>query len=270
MKITALVNRKGGVTKSTSTVNLGVGLVRQGKRVLLVDTDSQANLTQMLGWSYPNELPATLSTAMMQVIQDKPPEVREAILHHWEGIDLLPASSGLADVETSLVNAMSRESVLAVCLEQVRRDYDCILIDCPPSMGMITVNALTAADSVLIPVQAEHLAAKGLELVLGTIHQTQRRLNPKLKIDGLFLTLTSGTNFCRETREEIHAAYGAHLRIFKAEIPRAVKGAEISAMGKSIFRHNPSGEVAAAYEALTKEVLTLERSKKRNGPETVR
>lgn len=163
MQTIAIVNQKGGVGKSTTAVNLGAGLVRQGKRVLLIDADSQANLTEMLGWQQPDELSPTLATMLERIISDRPIEPQNGILHHKEGMDLLPANIELSGLEVSLVNTMSRETVLRTYLNEVKRQYDYILVDCSPSLGMLTLNALTAADRVIIPVQSHYLPVKGLE-----------------------------------------------------------------------------------------------------------
>lgn len=263
MKVIALANQKGGVTKSTSTVNLAAGLAEAGKHVLAVDLDPQANLTEMLGWREPDELSTTIATILEKVIADSAITREEGILSHPEGFALLPGSIELSGMEVSLVNTMSRETVLKRYLQQVKRDYDYILLDCPPALGMLTINALTAADSVLIPVEAHYLSAKGLELLLQTVSRVKHNLNPALSIDGILLTKAmERTNFCRDVIKQIQEAYGAHLRIFRSAIPYAIKGAEMSAEGKSIFAHDPQGKVAAAYASLTKEVLDIGERKK--------
>ena len=173
MPIIAIVNQKGGVGKSTTAVNLGAGLAKYGKKVLLIDADSQANLTEMLGWQQPDELTPTLATVLESVVSDRPILSQAGILHHEEGMDLLPANIELSGLEVSLVNTMSREMVLRTYLQSVRRLYDYILIDCSPSLGMLTLNALTAADQLIIPVQAHYLPVKGLEQLLRTVNRVQ-------------------------------------------------------------------------------------------------
>ena len=246
-KTLAIVNQKGGVGKTTTTANLGIGLANSGKKVLLVDCDPQASLTVSLGYSQPDELEITLT---------------DGILPHAEGVDLLPANIALSGMEVSLVNAMSRETILKQYLEPVRKNYDYILIDCMPSLGMLTINALAAADSVLIPVQAQYLPAKGMEQLLQTIGKVRRQINPSLQIDGILLEMVDNrTNYARDMAALLKKTYGGKLRIFDAEIPRSIRAAEISAEGKSIYAHDPNGKAAEAYRSLTKEVLGFEKQR---------
>lgn len=254
--VIAITNQKGGVGKSTTCENLGVGLAREGKKVLLVDTDPQGSLTISMGWQRPDELDSTLSTLMQKAMNDQPIQPGEGILHHFEGVDLIPANIELAGLEVALVNSMNREKILKQVLESARREYDFILLDCMPSLGMLTVNALAAADTALIPVQAQYLSAKGLEQLLQTVQKVRRQINPKLRIEGILLTMTdSRTNYGREIDALIRQAYGKRIKVFDQSIPRSVRAAEISAAGKSIFQHDPKGKVAQAYQSLTKEVL---------------
>lgn len=176
-KVIALTNQKGGVGKTTTAVNLGVGLAKQGKRVLLIDADVQANLTMALGYSRPDDLPVTLSTIMQNIIDDKSFDVSQGILSHSEGVDLLPSNIELSGFEVRLINAMSRERVLKTYVNEVKKNYDYVLIDCMPSLGMITINALAAADSVVIPTQPHYLSAKGLELLLRSVSMVKRQIN---------------------------------------------------------------------------------------------
>lgn len=249
----AIVNQKGGTGKTTTCENLGVGLAAEGKKVLLVDADPQGSLTISMGWQKPDELPVTLSTLMQKAMNDQCIPPGEGVLHHAEGVDLIPANIELAGLEVALVNTMSREKMLKQVLDSAKQDYDYILLDCTPSLGMLTINALAAADTALIPVQAQYLSAKGLEQLLQTINKVHRQINPKLKIEGILLTMTDNrTNYGRQIDTLIRQAYGKHIKVFGQTIPHSVRAAEISAAGKSIFVHDPKGKVAEAYKSLTK------------------
>ena len=263
--VMAVVNQKGGTGKTTTCENLGVGLAKEGKKVLLVGTDPQASLTISLGYPRPDDLDITLSDMMAKVMHEKPIEQGEGILHHKEGIDLMPSNIELSGLEVSLVNAMSRETILKQYLDTVKQNYDYVLLDCMPSLGMLTVNALAASDNVIIPVQAQYLSAKGLEQLLQTINKVRRQINPKLKIEGILLTMVdSRTNYAKDISSLIRDTYGTKLKVYKTDIPRSVRAEEISAEGKSIFEHDPKGKVADAYRVLTKEVLdNAEKKRKR-------
>ena len=221
--VIAVVNQKGGTGKTTTCENLGIGLANEGKKVLLVDTDPQGSLTIALGNLKPDDLPVTLTDLMAKIMQDQPPLPKEGILSHEEGVDLVPANITLSGLEVSLVNAMSRETILKQYLETVKGQYDYILLDCMPSLGMLTVNALAASDQVLIPVQANYLSAKGLEQLLQTVNKVKRQINPKLRIEGILLTMVdSRTNYAKEISTLIRDTYGSKLKVYDADIPRSV------------------------------------------------
>lgn len=219
-RIIAIANQKGGVGKTTTCVNLGIGLARAGKKVLLVEADAQGSMAVSLGIQEPDELDVTLVNIMEKVINDEDVEPGEGIIRHEEGIDFIPANIELAGLETSLVNVMSREQVLRLYLEGVKADYDYILIDCMPSLGMITINALVAADSVLIPVEAAYLPVKGLQQLIKTIGKVHRRLNPRLSIMGILLTkVDRRTNFARDISEQIRDVYAPKEISHHMELP---------------------------------------------------
>ena len=267
----AVVNQKGGTAKTTTTENLGIGLAQEGKKVLLIDTDPQASLTISLGYPRPDDIGVTLSDIMNKIIDDKPIQDREGILTHAEGVDLMPSNIALSGMEVSLVNAMSRESILKQYIDTVNQKYDYILLDCMPSLGMLTINALAAADDVLIPVQAQYLSAKGLEQLLGTVSKVKRQINPKLKIEGILMTMVDGrTNYAKEISSLIRETYGGRIKVFDTDIPRSVRAAEISAEGTSIFKHDPKGKVADAYRVLTKEVIANGEKRRKHQLEQLR
>lgn len=261
-KTIAVCNQKGGVGKTTTTVNLGVGLAMRGKKVLLIDADPQGDLTTCLGWKE-DELPITLATKLADIIKENNVNPFEGILHHEEGVDLLAANLDLSAMEISLVNAMSRETTLRNYLNEVKNNYDYILIDCMPSLGMVTLNALSAADSVIIPVQAQYLPAKGMTQLLQTISRVKKYINPNIQIDGILLTLVDNrTNLAKSTIEALKENFDGHIKIFRTAIPMAVKAAEVSSKGKSIYAYEPSSPAAKAYTEFTKEVLSNGNRKK--------
>lgn len=239
-----------------TSVSLGIGLAREGKRVLLVDMDAQASMTASLGYTQPDQMEVTLATVMEKIMEDKPLAAGKGIIHHTENIDLMPANIELSGMEVSLVNVMGRETIFREYLKMVKDTYDVVILDTMPSLGMLTINALAAADEVLIPVQAQYLSIRGLEQLIRTIGRVKRQINPALSIGGILITMADmRTNYARDIVELLHTTYGGKLRIFENIIPLSVRAAESSAEGKSIYLHDPSGKVAGAYAALTKEVL---------------
>lgn len=259
-KTIAITNQKGGVGKTTTTVNLGVGLVQSGKRVLLVDADPQSSLTTSLGVANADELQVSITTIMQKVLEDVPMPDGFGIIHHSEGVDLLPSNIELSGMEVNLINTMRREFVLKDCLDRMQKNYDYILIDCMPSLGVMTINALTATNSVIIPTQPSFLSMKGLNLLLRSISKVKRQINPKLRIDGILMTMVdSRTNDAKTIIASLRKQVSESLRLFDTEIPFSVRAAECSRSGESIFSHDKSGKVAAAYEAMTKEVIQIEQ-----------
>ena len=271
-KVIALTNQKGGVGKTTTAVNLGVCLSKQGKKVLLVDADAQANLTMSLGYPRPDDLPISLATIMQDIIDDNPFDVQKGILHHSEGVDLLPSNIELSGLEVRLINAISRERVLTTCINEVKKNYDYVLIDCMPSLGMLTINALAAADSVVIPTQPHYLSAKGLELLLRSVSKVRRQINPHLRIDGILMTMVMPrTNISKEVTALVRNAYGQNIKVFDAQIPHSIRAVEATVEGKSIFAYDKGGKVAAAYEQFGKEVADIgEKQKKQHRADRIR
>lgn len=270
MKTIAIANQKGGVGKSTTAANLGIGLADTGKKVLLIDFDAQGSLTESLGYKA-DEIEITISTMLEKTMNERNVLPDEGILHHDEGVDLMPANIELSGMEVTLVNTMSRELILKDYLKNVRKNYDYILIDCTPSLGMLTVNALTAADSVLIPVQAQYLPIKGLEQLIKTIGRVRKHLNPALEIEGILLTMTDNrTNLSKETSKLLRENYGKQIRIFQSEIPHSVRASETSIVGQSIYTYDKNGKAALAYRKLTEEVLQNEKSLKKHKTDFLR
>ena len=270
-KVITITNQKGGVGKTTTTFNLGVALAKQGKRVLVVDVDPQSNLTTYAGWYDENELKYTLTDLMEQSMNDDEIKTKECILHHKENVDLIPSNLSLSALENSLTYAMSREYTLRNCLSSIKEDYDYILLDCQPSLGMLTINALASANSVIIPVQSEYFALRGMADLFKIINKVRRQINPTLKIEGALLTLVdSRTNLPKEIETQLKDNYGSILNLFKTQIPRAVKTAESTSSGGSVFSYDKNGTVASAYSSFAKEVLNDGKEYTKNATAKVR
>lgn len=258
-KVIIIANQKGGVAKTTTTLNLGIGLARLDKNVLLIDNDPQGSLTAALGFHNQDSLEFTIATVYDKLIDEEEFNVNEGILHHEEGIDLMPANLELSGVENALVNVMSCENILREYISLVDEFYDYIIVDCSPNLGLLTVNALACADSVIIPVLAQYLPVKGLEMLLKTINKVKRKINNKLQIEGILLTMVDyRTNYAKDLADAVYQLYGNNIHIFENSIPLSVRAAETSAKGISIYKHDKNGKVASAYEALTREVVSHE------------
>ncbi len=256
-RVIAVANQKGGVGKTALTTNLGVGFARNGKKVLVVDADPQGNLTSSLGIDNVDEIENTLASFIEREIDETQIDVNEYILHNEEGVDIVPCNIGLAGLDYKIMNALSREHLLSALISEVRDRYDMILIDCSPSLNLVTINVLTAADSVIIPVEATYLSMAGLQQLLSSIGSTKRKLNKNLEVEGIVINkVNTRTNHEKEIVDRLREAYGSRIKVFETMIPESVRAKECTAFGVSIYKHDPKGKVTKAFEDLTKEVLS--------------
>ena len=271
-EIIAIANQKGGVGKTTTTFNLGAALASQGKRVLLIDADPQGNLTTYMGWTE-DELSVTLNDLLINTLNDRKNYFDSCIKHHSENLDLIPSDIQLSSIEMTLVGAMSREYTMRNSIKELKEKYDYILIDTQPALGMLTINALASADKVIIPLQPQYLAAKGMTQLLSTIIKIRQQINPNIKIDGIVLTIVDKrTNLTKDIYNQLQENYGSAIKIYETQVPRAIKVAESTAHGKSIFTYDKNSKVAEAYSSLAKEVLIdgKERHKNANSKDYTR
>ena len=255
-KVISVVNQKGGTGKSACTANLAVGLAQKNMKVLIVDADPQSDVSAGFGYRNCDDSNETLTALMDAVMKDEDIPSDCYIRHQSEGIDIICSNIGLAGTEVQLVNAMSREYVLKQILYGIKDQYDAIIIDCMPSLGMITINALAASDEVLIPVEASYLPIKGLQQLLKTIGKVRKQINPKLQVGGILFTMVDAhTNDARNNMELLRNVYGSQIHIFDNYIPFSVRMKEAVREGQSIFSYDPKGKATEAYRRVTEEVL---------------
>lgn len=258
MKIYSVSNQKGGVAKTTTSVNLAIGLAKQGKKVLAIDLDPQGSLTISLGLKNPDELEETICDKLLAVRNSLDFDPLTAIHHHPEGIDFLPANIDLCRFEADSTSAMNREYILGRYLDMLGDSYDCIVLDCCPSLGLLTINALACATDVIIPVQAQYLSVKGVEQLFDTIFQVKKKVNRKLNIGGILLTMVNTrTKYSREIIALLQEQYGEEIRIFESIIPASTRVIETSSTGKSIYEFDPKGKVSKAYREFVAELKAV-------------
>lgn len=257
-KIVSFSNQKGGVGKTTTCVNMAAYIASTGKKVLLIDIDPQGNATTGLGFSK-----STLKKSVYNVLIDDEKVSDNILQTELTGLDVLPSNIDLAGAEVELVYKRSREKVLKNALEEVRANYDYIFIDCPPSLGLLTINSLAASDSIIIPIQSEYYALEGLSQLMNSITLVKQHLNPNLDVDGVVLTMyDSRSLISKQIAEEIKKFFTK--RLFEIVVPRNVRLVEASSYGRPIMMHDPKCTGARAYKALTMEYLSREEKKSKS------
>lgn len=261
MTIYGICNQKGGVGKTFTAVNLAIGLASKGKKVLAVDLDPQGSLSISLGVTDPDELDVTVTRKLQQLMDDELTDPREGILTHSEGIDFLPANIELADMEILLVTALSREHLLGKYLDLLEDEYDAVVIDCSPSLGLITINALACANQIIIPVQAQYLSIKGMEQLFRSIQRVKKKLNRSLEVSGLLVTMANQRTLdYKDTITTLYEKHGEEVRIFENVVPVSTRAIEAPKKGISIFKHDPNGKVALAYQGFLEELTREEEN----------
>jgi len=255
-KIITVANQKGGCGKTTLVLNLGAALSRMGYKICLIDCDPQANMTMALGYQQPDELPVTIPNLIQEIIGGGLKTDKKDFILHAQNMDFIPSNIELSAIENILLNSISRENVLKKLLSVVKGDYDFILLDTMPSLNFITINALNATDSVLIPMQPQYFSAKGIELLMTTIKNVKDNLNPNLSIDGILMTMYDNRlNFHKEVVETVAANYGKYLKIFETKIPISIRVTEMQARAQSVFDNDPASKISESYTNFAKEFI---------------
>lgn len=255
-RIIAIAMQKGGVGKTTTAINLAAALTRLGQRVLAIDLDPQGNLTQHIGFD-PDQISPTVYDSLKAEVDGLDGDIGDAIYETAEGFHILPSQPELSLVEVALINTLSRERVLATLLEDIADDYDFILIDCNPSLGLLVINALTAADGVIVPIQTEYLAARGAFMILSSIETVRRKkLNPTLEIEGIILTMAdTRTLLTQDVLTAVNDQFGENIHIFDPIIKRSVRFGESAAAGQSIVAYDPTSQGALAYRKIAQQLI---------------
>lgn len=253
-KVIAIANQKGGVGKTTTSLNLAAGLAALGKNVLLIDMDPSGNLTTGLGFQKNQR--TTLKNMMEYIIMDVEFDAREAIIRHEEGFDLVPSNELLSGMDASLITVEERELVLKKYIGMLEDAYDFIIIDCMPSLGMLTINAMTAANSILIPVQPKYYSADGISKLLKVYAAVKTNFNPEIEIEGILYTLDEARkNATKRIKEAVESSYGSNIKIFDVTIPATIVIEDSSQAGISVMKYSRSSKGAEAYRKLAEEVL---------------
>lgn len=257
-EVIGIVNQKGGIGKTATSVHLGISLAQQGKKVLLVDADPQAHLTISLGWKNPEqELETTLANHLEGLIDFTPLPPSKGILQNPEGVDVMPANVDLAEIEAKMITAMERESLLKKWVNGVKHDYDFVIMDSLPSLGMLHINVLAASDKLIVPVQTHYLASRGMVKLLNSVQRIKSSINPSLKVDGLLLTMADRrTNHTQSVELSIRNQFGKNIKVYQSVIPFAVATADASKEGKSLFSYDRMSKAAIAYQDFSREVMS--------------
>lgn len=258
-KVISITNHKGGVGKTSTAVTLAVGFAKRGEKVLVIDSDPQANFTLSVGDEDPQEIEITLKTIYEDIFAGKLKGVKKYVKHSREGFDYVPANLDLAAVEMQLTGYIGKEQRLSEFVNKAKNYYTVIIIDCNPSLGVLTQNAMIAAKRILVPVQAQYLAVKGLEGIIKTVVMLNNILNINIEFEGILITMVDErTNNSKYICQVIRKMYGKNIKVFNSVIPKCVRVEEMPGEGKSLYEYDPKGNATIAYDNLVKEVMNYE------------